>query len=826
MTIKDSLFLGPRLSISLISGTSLRPSDLQNIQDFINNTAEKLADGIGDIHNESNSDTVVGQDPLYITNIARAIGDMSKIEPIYRISGKLANTFVDTEDLTYNVLPNPNNGELVTIGCKFDGYRGPSEDTRDCLKNQDSFYQGTVSQICQNATCPLWSGNEGTDGTREYRLVFPTEARQVPKNSLIKSINGGLGTFRPYRVDNGGTVVSGDINQFYNTADKASSGPVSYEIPLTSGLATTLKLQVFIPSIANAYDIVLDDSSSYVEGDSVIGDVSGATGLIVINDTGTDTLTVTEVTGQFIAGETVDTATATISTVTFIPHTYNVSEGGSLLGTLVTEENVDFVSAIFDTVIPASRQEIRLDIFNTFASNTYVALTKFIDLSLENHPNFGIRMEIPKVFQGWVSGSKLTDNMFQLFDTDPSANSTIQSVEFFKALFDRDFPNSSVDIKFVGQELDPLDVRTFAAGGAVRYLVYTVGTSIAALLSKLTESFLKHVIDSSIHLSVSDVCAIISDGAICCSETLSAQVISAPPSVFDTAPATAAYTIAIQGGSSPYRVDVQWGDGNSEVFFTDTENDTEITISHQFLLDGIYLPSIIVRDGKFNCFVDLTSTIGPIVVGNVVGAALEQRIASPIWPAYAYQANVVDNVNINDTFTVVASRSDAAETFVWNFSNTDNHLLTIWVEKFQVKSDVAEFSGGQIDLKAAPFLEPAADEYLRHRSPFVADVTGKVYKEGTDYTVDYTNKVLTSVTIPNGPIAGSSLNIEFKTYPAGLGIPTALDGGNPATDPGHWIQLVSTRDSSINVTQLAAVLPTADVEDPAEIDVLFVSVDG
>lgn len=815
--IIDRLMIGPRLTVTLASGETVRQQDLENIQDFVNASTDNAYDAIGDIHNTANYNNILGTNPLFISNLGRVIGDMSKIEPIYRVTGKLATSFVSTDGLTYNVIPHPDNTAKCMIGCKHDGYRFQDDLTRDCLKNKPTFYNGTPTTICDNTGCPLWSGQVDTGGEFEYRIVFPAEDRDIVTYSLIASFNAGLSVFNKYRFDDGPTFKApGSLNDFWTTMDQAlrsTSGfiPIQYHIPYTNDGNATVRAEIFVPKIAARQNMTVNTvSGPFTMGEVITGGTSGATA-IFIQKTSLTNFLVGPVSGTFAPIEVItggtSTETANMTVIADVATTYNVYENGVLAGSMSPDPNTDYVSKAFDISI-VGRTRVDLSIANadtTIGAWTLVSMVRLFNLDPVEHPNFGITLTYPSIFNQWKYGGKIPDNMMQLFDT--VTNSTITNVTFMKALFDKNTPYSAVDVK-LSQAL---------VAGTNRYLVYTVGTDIMTLLGRLVESFLKHISDQSIHLTATDICALMSNSSLCCEDLLTATVTSVNSSIIEAVPGTLFITFDIAGGTPPYKVDVQWGDGSGNVYFSDNDDTTTMTISHTYSVSGIYAPTVIVYDGRFNCSVDLTDQIGRIVVGNVVGVELEQRLGT--YAAYTYVSDVPDTITSGTELVLVGNRSRSAETFSWNVYNPDNNRMQIYVELFEVIDTTGSFPGGPtttIDLSGAPYNET---EVLRQNSIMLQDATGAIFLEGTNFTVAYGTRIITSVTIPTTP-----LTIQYKTYPVGTVAPVDTTGGNPATagDEDKWVFVADTRNTNIDITTLATGL----VPDVNEIDVVYMKIDA
>jgi hypothetical protein len=203
MAKRDSLSRTYPLKVRYKSKDLADSSRLIAFQKLSEQAFRDLERAIGDLYNTENAtNSVLSSSPLYMNSLGRALGSMANLEPVLSGVDEYAPTLTNKlQDATYNVIPHPDQSVKCEVGCAFDGY-DPSDATpaRKCLKSFDAFYlqqQGSNTGVCQAVQCPGWSGRDGqaieitdcdpdlTSKTfREYKLVMPTEARNVDTYSV------------------------------------------------------------------------------------------------------------------------------------------------------------------------------------------------------------------------------------------------------------------------------------------------------------------------------------------------------------------------------------------------------------------------------------------------------------------------------------------------------------------------------------------------------------------------------------------------------------------------------------------------------------------
>ena len=241
---------------------------IQAFQKMSERAFNEFEKAIGDIHNTENAiNSPLSSYPLYINSIGRVIGSMADIEPILsginEYSPILANNM---KDMTYNVIPNPNQSIRLEVGCKYDSLATPESTTRSCLKSQDAFYlqvQGTNTGICQNTSCPFWSARDGLkvnssicqpDGSsetyREYKLVLPKEKRNIIQSNIKFYSNCGI-EYDKYRTDDGTSAFG------TNRSDPSQSWALATNNSIaTSGISEEIKYEY--PGLTSTYNAVIE----------------------------------------------------------------------------------------------------------------------------------------------------------------------------------------------------------------------------------------------------------------------------------------------------------------------------------------------------------------------------------------------------------------------------------------------------------------------------------------------------------------------------------------------------------------------------------------
>lgn len=734
---------------------------IQAFQLMANSAFQAIERAIGDLYNTENAtNSVLATSPLFMTSLGRAIGSMADLIPVLdglqETSPKLATRLAE---MSYNVIPHPNQPNKLEVGCKYDTALDPDVETRSCSRNQNTFYgqvKGTQTGICQNTSCPQWSGragrqfnsassNQSAQTFREYKLVVPTEQRLVSKSKVVYFSNCGA-TYDKYRVDEGVTGYRSESAAIVQTwAQATGSDQIRYEY---RNLDSNAKYNVVIELPA------LDTDQT-----------------VVING----------VSQRRISGTSRESSRWIFSL-----------------------ENVASISSIVVVVSPA-----------TISSIAAVSKIWIIQTSNVKHHNYGQLLKLPRVLDNLNPGTEIPPNFLQVFDTNSNVNRVFNNIRYFVGSFNPGVKREAFDILLAGDQQ--------LAIGHDRYLAVTVGAPVAPVLGALLEAFVEHVNDKTIHMDRANICALLANRSSCCGDRLKVELDHADPSNRFGGSAPAIYSIfaKIYGGFPPYTVTIDWGDSSNRLagsgipavtsgvqVFTFTNNLLTATeFSHEYWTGGNFDVRFSVSDDpdRFGCGAVLEG-ISPFRVGNPPVVDPEVRLDYVTNYPYLIFRDMFANYNftitaipvVGDPFRHVLTQvhntdiEDGKPTqFGWTLDNPSNLYFRFEYENVSgVQGESVTFNGGGTASLTNDLIQ---------QDSLVLTKAGRVYQQGIDYTVNWATGVITIVGSSIAPGDSGFSARYFHYYLA----------ANSGAVPNQWVAIAGTYSGK--TIDLSSLLPRQDL---------------
>jgi hypothetical protein len=744
------------LAISVSEREPASRDKLQAFQAMTNEAFAAVARAIGDIDNARNAaGSALAANPLYITSLGRAIGSMADVVPPLgglettspALSAKLA-------DMTYNVIPHPDQADRLEVGCRHDMTPSSDAAARRCAKGRDGFYcsaKGERSGICRATDCPDWSGRDwrllpGGTGVaqtfREYKLVVPNESRTVERIDVVAYSDCGSAYDR-YRTDEGGAGFRGNSTLGANSWAQASgAGAVSYEYRNLGKLA--------------AHVVVVEVPAVPVE---MLVSVNGVAQGTIVSD------------GAEIRR-----------------YVYAL-DAGSGYGTVKVR------------LAPATQ-----------ALLAAVSQIWVLERTSAPHPNSGKLLRLPKILDGLSYGAEIPANFLQLFDTDPAVNRVLDGVRTFASRFNPGVVGDAFDVRLVGG-------ASLEAGGD-RYLAVTTGTPIAPLLGALLDAFVEHVNDVDVHMDRSAVCSLIGNRTACCEGRIRPELVRTVPATRRAVgfPVDYSLFVRIAGGNPPYTVHVDWGDGEDRPAASGVPACVSglqafalsaaacyaaqgVEFAHEYRKGGAFDVRFYVMDdpARLACDAELAN-VGPFVVGNPPVVLPEVRldyataypsyVYRPVGQDYAFNSTPAAQWTAKPVYHVLTQvhDSDAEDgkprQFQWGFANDNGLVFQFYRESVSGVQESASFSGGVAQL-AHPFVQHDSLSLRKN---------GRIYAQGSDYTVDWAAGRVYAVGSSIGDAEGG-FAASYMAYSGVSGVAGVANAWIPIGGP------VST--ASINVHDLA-----------------------
>lgn len=749
MAKKDSLSRTYPIRVKYKAKDLADSSRLIGFQKMTEQAFKELERAIGDIYNTENAtSSVLSSSPVYINSLGRSVGSMANLVPplsgVDQYAPALANRL---KDATYNVIPHPDQEVKCEVGCSFDGY-DPSDGvdaSRKCLKGFDAFYrqqEGSNTTVCQAKQCPGWSGRDGQtieltdcdpDATskvyREYKLVMPTEQRNVDSFQVKYYSNCGASTYDRFRED------SGDTN--FNSVDKTQPENTWAVATTTTASGVAARAQYSYPD--------LDETSDFIVVVQVPAVQNGQ--LIEINN----------VSFGNINGSSLE------------PRTYLFDLSNLSTGTSLTVN-----------VIPNTTEEGR---------QALVSQIWIVEKANSPHRNFDEPLLLPKVLEGLSAGTEVPANFVQIFDTELTVNKILDKTRFFAARFE---PPSSANKK---SNRDSINVRIYddqkLEVGNDRYLITTVGMNITETLGALMEAFIEHVSDQNIHVPEDRICELLQDRTACCTDSYVVQVAQLVPANRKVTSPGDFYRIYLwaYGGTPPYTIDVDWGDGSndSEAGIVSGVQSFEIAadrnpafdssyeISHQYLTKGTYELSLVVTDDPvngFGCTSDISSLVSPFNVGSPPEIDLEVRLDNiSSYPNYIFddiEAGYLFGVTEEEDFLsggnyhIISqihntdSEDGKPSIFQWIIDNPNGLTYQFYYE------NVTAVSGEVLSLTSySGTLAPSG--FIQQDSLVLKRSNGQILEQDVDYTVDWVSGIV-ACTVGGSVSASENLTAKYFHY--------------------------------------------------------------
>jgi len=731
MAKRDSLSRTYPLKIRYKSKDLADSSRLIAFQKLSEQAFRDLERAIGDLYNTENAtNSILSSNPLYMNSLGRALGSMANIEPTLSGVDEYSPTLINKlRDTTYNVIPNPDQKVKCEVGCSFDGY-DPSDTTpaRKCLKSYDAFYQqqqGSNTGVCQAVQCPGWSGREGqaieitdcdpdlTSKTyREYKLVMPTEQRNVDTLSVKYYSNCGATPYDRYRSDTG--------QQNFDSVNKTD--------PSRNWALATTNITISGTSASIQYDYPnLDATASYI---------------VVVEVPRVDV-------GQAIS----------LNNVSFGTVDGNSGEPSRYLFDLSSLSVGTSLSVSVSPSIEADDQQAAL-------SQIFI-----IEKASLTHRNFGLPMLLPKVIDGLSAGTEIPPNFIQIFDTDSSVNRMLDKVLTFSARFEtpgstnQNTNRDSYNVRLYDNQ--QLEI------GNDRYLTVTVGMDVATTVGALLEAFVEHVSDQDIHVREDRICELLQDKTSCCNDSYVVSVQSISPANKKAASPGDIYTIKlwVYGGTPSYTLALDWDDDVSDTAlsivsgvqsFTLSEDrnpsaGTPYELSHSYATKGTYDISLIVTDDTtngFGCSEDISSLVGPFNVGSPPEIDFEVRLDNTTsYDSFVYQ-DIEAGYNFSETASADWTTSDANYHIVTQVHNTDTEDGKPFLYKWIIDNpdgltyqfyyeNVARVTDEALAFTS--YSGTLAEGWVQQDSLVLKRSTGQILTLGTDYNVNWVSGTVTAV---------------------------------------------------------------------------------
>jgi hypothetical protein len=707
-----------------------------------------LERAIGDIRNSENAtNSVLAGQPLLINSLGRAIGPMSDIiPPLAGVDGSEVLA-ARTKDMTYNVIPHPDQAVRLEVGCRHDMPAGPAATARGCLKGQTSYYlakAGSQTGVCQNVDCPFWSGRDGRkfdaaagqdpafQTYREYKLVCPPELRTVAEPALAYYADCGS-VYDRYRADDGGSTYVGDRGDASNTwaTSCEPASPISY---------------VFTGAdAAGIYEVVVEVPPAALDMEVRI---NGSTRLIV-------------------------------SEAPAAPKRYRLD-------------------------VPGKRTRIAVD----FAPRTPGSLASVAQIWVVGsvpapHRNHGVQLRLPTVLDNLSAGTEIPANFVQLFDAAENVNRTLDNVRVYATRFDPASTRDAFDVVLYG------DQRLEVGNG--RYLAVTAGAPVASVLGALLEAFLVHAADHSIHLDRSTICGLLADRSACCDGSLRVELDHLYPETrVLNGPGDYVIGAKVYHGYPPYTVTVDWGDGSSAAasgdipsvvsgvqVWTFAEDMTAAReFDHYYASGGKYKVQFGVTDNpeKFGCSATLAG-VSPLRVGSLPTIDPEVRLDyASAYPYGVFRALISGYVfaetpsgawTDSPTWHVLTQihstdpEDGRAGSYWWKLDNPNGKTFGVQYEDVAAVSGAAMFVSGVVHLPSG----------LVAQDSLVLSKGETLYQQGTDYTVDHVSGVVYSV--PGRIPDAAGYSVRYFRYPHASG---ALQVS------GQWVDLGESNAATIDLS--------------------------
>lgn len=803
MAKRDSLSRTYPLKIRYQSKDLADSSRLIGFQKLTEQAFMEIERAVGDLYNTENAqNSILSNNPLFMNSLGRALGSMSNLEPtlsgVDEFSPTLANRLIDT---TYNVIPHPDQAVKCEVGCTFDGY-DPSDQTvvRKCLAGFDAFYrqqEGSNTTVCQAVQCPGWSGRDGQlielsscdpDSTsktfREYKLVVPTEARNVDTFGVKYYSNCGASPYDRFRSD------TGQVNfDSINKTDPSRNWALATTDLIVSG--TTSSVQYDYPD--------LSETSSFI---------------LVVEIPRLDL-------GQ----------TLSINNVSFGLVNGSSSEPTRYLFDL---SNLNIGTSMSVRIEPADDSD---------GEQAAVSQIFVIEKANSPHRNFGQPLLLPKALEGLSAGTEIPPNFVQVFDTDTSVNRMLDKVLTFSARFEipgetnlstaRDSYNIRI---FDNQSLEISNDR---------YITVTVGMDVATTVGALLEAFVEHVSDPDIHISEDRICELLQDKTACCADSYVVQVQSLTPANREASGPGDTYSIKlwIYGGTPIYDIDIDWGDGLSDTDLSivsgvqtfelgEDRNPSfgePFEISHQYAAKGTYELSLVVTDDTvngFGCSSDISSLVSPFNVGSPPEIDLEVRLdnissfagSDPALPvAYVFQdieagynftetpASDWSTADVNYHIMTQVHNTDTEDgkpsIFQWIIDNPDGLTYQFYYE------NVTEITGESlVFITSSGTL--VVSGFVQQDSLVLKRADGQVLVQDTDYLVNWLSGTVTAV-VGQSISANETVTAKYFHYAF------MTRGDDPTTlSTQQWTALngvINTAQIDINVVDGERLTPKQDI---------------
>lgn len=755
----------------------------------------ELERAIGDLYNTENAqNSILSNSPLFMNSLGRALGSMANLEPILsgvdEFSPTLANKLIDQ---TYNVIPHPDQPIKCEVGCTADGF-DPSDSpvVRKCLTGFDSFYLqevGANTGVCQAVQCPGWSGRDGQtielkdcdpDSTskifRDFKLVMPTELRNVKTFGVKYYSNCGASPYDRFRSDPGQTNFDS-----VNKTDPSRNWAQATNNVTVSG--NTSSVQYDFPD--------LDITSSFI---------------IVVEVPRLDL-------GQ----------TLSINNVSFGSINGSSSEPSRYLFDL---SNLNIGTSLSLRIAPVGTED---------GDQAAVSQIFIIEKASSPHRNFGQPLLLPKQLEGLSVGTEIPPNFVQVFDTDSSVNRILDKVLTFSSRFEvpgatnLSTARDSYDIRiFDNQNLEI---------GNDRYITVTVGMDVATTVGALLEAFVEHVSDPDLHISEDRICELLQDKTACCTDSYVVQVQSLTPANKKASSPGDTYSIKlfIFGGTPPYDIAVDWGDllsdtvldivsGVQEFSLGEDRNPSfsePFEISHQYAAKGTYELDLVVTDDPvngFGCSSDISSLVSPFNVGSPPEIDLEVRLDNiSTYDNFVYQ-DIEAGYNFTETPAADWNTADAnyhiltqvhnsdnedgkPSIFQWVIDNPDGLTYQFYYENItEITGESLGFVSSSGTLVVSGFVQQ--DSLVLKRSD------GQILVQDTDYLVDWISGTVTAV-IGQSISANETVTAKYFYY----AFMTRGDDPDTLSDE-QWTTLngvINTAEIDINVTDGTRLTAKQDI---------------
>jgi len=795
MAKRDSLSRTHPLKVRYQAKDLADSSRLIAFQKLSEQAFRELERAIGDLYNTENAqNSILSDSPLFMNSLGRALGSMANLEPILSGVDEFSPTLTNRlQDQTYNVIPHPDQPVKCEVGCTFDGY-DPSDSvaTRKCLAGFDAFYrqqEGSNTTVCQAVQCPGWSGRDGQlvelsdcdpDSTsktfREYKLVMPTEQRNVDTFGVKYYSNCGASPYDRFRSDTGQTNFDS-----VNKTDPSRNWSLATNDVTVSG--TTSSVQYDYPD--------LDETSSFI---------------VVVEIPRLDL-------GQ----------TLSINNVSFGTVNGSSSEPTRYLFDL---SNLSIGTSLSVRIAPTGTSD---------GDQAAVSQIFIIEKAASPHRNFGQPLLLPKQLEGLSAGTEIPPNFVQVFDTDASVNRMLDKVLTFSARFE--VPGeTNLSTQRDSYNLRIFDNQSLEIGND-RYITVTVGMDVATTVGALLEAFVEHVSDPDIHISEDRICELLQDKTACCTDSYVVQVQSLTPANKKASSPGDTYSIKlwIYGGTPTYDIDVDWGDGISDTdlsivsgvqaFELGEDRNPAFAepyeISHQYAAKGTYDLSLTVTDDTvngFGCSSDISSLVSPFNVGSPPEIDLEVRLDNiSTYDAFVFQ-DIEAGYNFTETPAADWSTADAnyhvmtqvhnVDTedgkpwiYQWIIDNPDGLTYQFYYENVtSVTGEALQFTSSSGTLVVSGFVQQ--DSLVLKRS------TGQILEETTDYLVNWVSGTVTVV-------AGGSVGANEAVTARYFWYAYMTRGDDPTTlSSQQWTALngvVNTAEIDINVTDGTRLTTKQDI---------------